>query len=115
MTRSSPSALVTRGQRAVIKPQEPKTNEQNMTTTKSEKYNGWHNRATWNVALWLGNDEGLYRSAIELARAVKGRITSRDAEEICRELFPSGKTPDGDSLIDCRWSEIARDLAEMRG
>lgn len=79
-----------------------------------EKYNGWFNRATWNVALWLGNDEGLYNAARQLARGIKGRITARAAEEICRELFPSGKTPDGDSLIDCHWPEIARDLAELR-
>jgi len=26
-------------------------------------YNGWKNWATWNVALWLGNDEGLYKIA----------------------------------------------------
>ena len=28
-----------------------------------EGYNGWKNWATWNVALWLGNDEGLYKIA----------------------------------------------------
>jgi hypothetical protein len=35
-------------------------------------YNGWKNRATWNVALWLGNDEGLYLAAVEYVDASCG-------------------------------------------
>jgi len=33
------------------------TFQANLTDTE---YNGWTNYETWNVALWIGNDEGLY-------------------------------------------------------
>lgn len=32
--------------------------------TTDTTYNGYLNRATWNVALWIGNEAGLYNAAV---------------------------------------------------
>lgn len=35
-------------------------------------YNGWANRQTWNVALWLQNTESYYRAIVEFMANYKG-------------------------------------------
>jgi len=48
-------------------------------------YNGWENYETWNVALWINNDEGLYHLAMECG----------DYETFCDCLGSSAVTGDG--------------------
>jgi hypothetical protein len=50
-------------------------------------YNGWCNHATWEIALWLQNDEGLYNLALECG-------TYEATVEALNELGVY-KTPDG--------------------
>jgi len=62
----------------------------------NQTYNGWTNWATWNTALWMDNDEGLYRARIEEPKwgDEYGRPwTSKLVEELVEALLPNG-TPD---------------------
>ena len=35
----------------------------NLTDLPKKDYNGWSDWTTWNCALWVGGDEGLYNLA----------------------------------------------------
>lgn len=73
----------------------------------NKPYNGHTNWATWNVSLWLDNDEGLYKEYQRAAR--RRRFTADTAEDFVKELMPSG-TPDFDSpaeYSDVDWDSIA--------
>ena len=64
-------------------------------------YNGWANYETWNVALWLGNDEGLYN----MARA----WAEHGYKSLSHQLFELGPTtPDGVS-----WQDDSLDVDEL--
>lgn len=63
------------------------------------EYQGWTNRETWNVALWLGNEYVLYST-------MRGYQTYRDPYKSLRgdlrKFFKFITTPDGISLWDPR-------------
>lgn len=73
---------------------------QNTTT-----YNGWKNHATWNVALWIGGDQGLYEFAKECE-------SYNDFVEQLREV--SGDSSIGYQTPDrVAWNDSALDIAEL--
>lgn len=96
---------------------------------ETKTYNGWTNYETWNVALWLGNDEGTYNLVREMAdeakasdRAVTGYMGATAANVLADALEDLVKTdaPDlgasmyadllGAALSEVNWYEIAENV-----
>ena len=77
------------------------------TMTETETYNGWANWATWNVSLWLQNDEYLYKIARQYDRY--------DALIPRLEYSVGQMTPDGARWMDPTIDTDALDemLADM--
>ncbi len=69
-------------------------------------YNGWTNWETWQVNLWIDNEEPTYREKQRFLR--RGKLDDSQVEEFCREIFPNG-TPDMDpgDMAKVNWSELA--------
>jgi len=75
-------------------------------------YNGWPNYETWNVMLWLDNDEPMYRFYRGEVKRMK--VLAANAKEIALQAFSVRATPDGVDLHSSkiRWGAIARAMRE---
>ena len=103
-----------------------------------DKYNGWTNYETWNVKLWMDNDEGSYHHYGELAQdcfesaaadehfthaenavfLLAERLKS-DHEEAMQDLLDNDKMGAsmwadllGAALSEVNWHEIAEHMIE---
>lgn len=72
----------------------------------TEKYNGYSNYETWNVCLWISNDEGLYYIA-KRSRSYKNFIDTM-ANAFSDQTDISHQTSDGVS-----WHDSSINLNEM--
>lgn len=79
-------------------------------------YNGWKNRTTWNIMLWLDNDEPSYRCYRARVQGLKEsnlELTADRAKAIALQAL-GNQTPDGCKLTDksVDWKAIAEAMAE---
>jgi hypothetical protein len=94
-------------------------------TSDSETYNGWANQPTWNISLWISNDENVYAAASVAVDTLNRRgtlnetITPEWAKAFCRisfvDTFGREQTPDGTNISDqsIDWSAIADMIKEL--
>jgi hypothetical protein len=83
-----------------------------------QSYNGWTNYETWNVALWIDNEQGSYDEARDMAR--RARSESELADKL--KGWVEDMTPDlgasmfadllGAALSSVDWYEIAEHYYE---
>ena len=82
------------------------TLQQELNTEDSNKgYNGWANWTTWNCALWIQNDEGLYN----IARSVDSYFDFI----IEMQEFDMLQTPDGASWTMADYDEMSDLINEL--
>jgi hypothetical protein len=74
------------------------------TCLTDQTYQGWTNYQTWNVVLWIQNDEGLYNLVNEFEIACY--------EDLLDVLYECGskETPDG-----VKWTDPKINRAEING
>ena len=88
-----------------------------------EGYSGYENWETWNVSLWLSNDEGLYNQTIELmalnpprhskAEAYFADEASYKVKEFVEQLLDDNIITDKISIHRVDWQEILMDFVDV--
>ena len=77
----------------------------NLTDLPKREYNGWSDWTTWNCALWINNDEGLYNIARHCEDWFDFIVSMQDLE--------MNKTPDGSKWTEADYDEMSEMMAEL--
>ena len=74
-----------------------------MDTTETT-YNGWANRSTWLIPLWVDNDYDTYCAKLAMLEDLDGPVSGHDAFAIAVQLWHGTDEVDWD-VVD--WDRIA--------
>ena len=79
-------------------------------STATSDYNGWTNWATWQINLWIDNEEPFYRAKQSILRCIAGDTSDECCGTVIgflKSVFPEG-TPDMDpsDMKDVNWDEL---------
>ena len=78
----------------------------NLTDLPKREYNGWSDWTTWNCALWINNDEGLYNIARHCEDWFDFIATMSEID--------MNKTPDGAKWTEADYDEMSEMMAELQ-
>ena len=78
-------------------------------------YNGYANWETWNISLWLNNDEPVYRDIAAFMRSYTGATPYRDY--LRHAGLEGATTPDGAAYLDpaVDYDELDEIFREIEG
>ena len=85
------------------------------------EYNGYKNYNTWNIVLWLQNDENAYQCLMQQVKIHQkfnyfwnSVLAKKTALEIMRFCFNKPETPDGVKVSskDIDWKQVSDALNE---
>lgn len=74
----------------------------------TDTYNGWANHSTWNVILWMSNDEFLYNTAKACVEFRQGDDSVYGCFKRCMSNIERHTTGDG-----VRWDDTSIDVEEV--
>ena len=78
-----------------------------------ETYNGWANRETWLVALWLANDKTLYNEIMSMPEITYMTVALRTAYLLYKRVCPGfNDDVNIDMLFSVDWESVAAQFTE---
>jgi hypothetical protein len=83
-----------------------------MHASMSETYNGWKNRTTWALNLWLANDQDSYTAAREWAQHAS-EVAERDGQAAGAAMFARLIRDNWHAMPSLMRIDVGNDLSQV--